>query len=359
MTNAFDGPIYILLTIVIMTIVYGFGKQLLINTIILLSSFLIFSLPFSLNFEPFVSGIGVNCSADFLVNLHKVGPFLFEKGNCQISPAWMLFVLWGFFWICFGLFLSTMGRARSAPTTIKQYIFILFSFGTFLIIIPEFFYIKDIYPQHFRANTMFKLGYQAFMMMGIASAFTIYLISLKKSLFQLLGKTIFTFFFFFVFIYPFYAFPSYFGKFDRPVVLDGEDWMKTSLPADKEIVDYINRHIDGQPNILEAQGDSYTDYERISAFTGLPTVAGWWVHEWLWRGSADVVGHKIPDVVTLYESGDLVKTRQLLNQYRIKYVVVSNMEKEKYKNLNEKKFSQLGRKIFQTADGVGALYQVD
>ena len=42
--------------------------------------------------------------------------------------------------------------------------------------------------------------------------------------------------------------------------------------------------IEGQPVVLEANGDSYSDYERVSAMTGLPTVLGWYVHEWLWRG---------------------------------------------------------------------------
>ena len=35
--------------------------------------------------------------------------------------------------------------------------------------------------------------------------------------------------------------------------------------------------------VLEANGDSYSGYERVSAMTGLPTVLGWYVHEWLWR----------------------------------------------------------------------------
>lgn len=30
--------------------------------------------------------------------------------------------------------------------------------------------------------------------------------------------------------------------------------------------------------MLEANGDSYSDYERVSAMTGLPTVLGWYVH---------------------------------------------------------------------------------
>lgn len=42
---------------------------------------------------------------------------------------------------------------------VDKFVGLFFLFGTSLIIIPESLYIKDIYPTHFRANTMFKLGY--------------------------------------------------------------------------------------------------------------------------------------------------------------------------------------------------------
>lgn len=368
MTNAFDGPIYILLSLVVFLAVYGISWNFLYSTIVIVFSFLIFSLPFSAHFSPFVSGIGMNCAPDFLVNLQKLGPFLFEKGNCQPDPFWMLFVLWGFFWVCFILFLAIqkLRTINHKPLTINHlfnfdsFIFILFSFGTFLILIPEFFYIKDIYPAHFRANTMFKLGYQAFMMMGIACAFTFYLLRLIKNLkIQIFLKLVFLFFFFFIFIYPFFSFPSYYGKLDRPVELDGSVWLAASYPEDKEIIDYLNSNVADQPVILEAQGDSYTDYERISAYTGLPTVAGWWVHEWLWRGSADVVGKRIPDIVNLYESADLELTKNLIKKYQIEYVIISGLEKQKYKNINFAKFDTLGRKIFESSNKNGALYQLN
>ncbi len=366
MTNAFDGPIYLLLTGFILLALNGLSLTFLINIGILFLSFIFFSIPFSAHFSPFVSGIGVNCSLDFLVNLKKIGPFLFEKGNCQISPLWMLFILWGFFWINFILFLIIQKIKSKLPATNYQlqtfniFFFILFSFGTFLIIIPEFFYIKDIYPAHFRANTMFKLGYQAFIIMGVASAFVFYQLKFVENfIIKIILKSIFLFFFFFIFIYSFFAFPSYYGKLDRPVELDGSQWLTTSYLEDKEIIDYLNENIANQPTILEAQGDSYTDYERISSYTGLPTVAGWWVHEWLWRGSPDAVGKRIPDVGNLYESPDIELTKSLLKKYQIEYIIISNREKEKYKKLNFEKFGQIGKKIFESTNKLGAIYQVE
>lgn len=368
MTNAFDGPIYILLTLVIFFFMFGISVKYLINTVVLIASFILFSLPFSWFFKPFVSGIGVNCPPKFLTDLKKIGPFLFEAGNCQISPFYMLFVLWGFFWISLLIFMFVVlkkNKQNNRPTnynlpTTTLFILILFLFGIFLTIIPEFFYIKDIYPQHFRANTMFKLGYQAFIMMGIASIVTFYLLkNIKKSIIYYLLTIIFIIFLFFPSIYPYFSVPSYYGQLNRPVQLDGQVWLKDNNLEDNEIIDFLNKNEKGQPVILEAQGDSYTDYERISAFTGLPTVAGWWVHEWLWRGSSDIVGNRIPEVVSLYESKDIEETKMFINKYQIKYVIITRLERQKYPNLNEKKWNKIGRLIFKSSDGFGALYQVN
>ena len=358
MTNAFDGPIYILLISLIFLLIFGLSKKFIINTLVLGISFVVFSFPFSYFFAPFVSGIGVNCSPKFLTDIGKLGPFLFEKGNCQSSPPWMMFVLWGFFIINFLIFLF-INFWKKRTSYLSYFIFILFSFGIFLIIIPEFFYIKDIYPAHFRANTMFKLGYQAFIMMGIASTFTFFQIKLLSKKLAIIGTVIFSFFFFFIAIYPFFSIPSYYGTLQKPVELDGAKWLSTYFPEDLEIINYFNREVTNQPIILEAQGDSYTDYERISAYTGLPTVAGWWVHEWLWRGSADVVGKRIPDIVNMYESRDINLTKSLLKKYRVQYIIVSKMEKTKYPKLYESKFTQIGKQIFKTTDGSGAIYQLN
>ena len=358
MTNAFDGPIYLLLCGILFFTLWGFGKKIATHLLILFSSFVLFSLPFSLHFKPFATSIGVNCSPGFLTQIGKWGPFLFEKGNCQPDPLWMLFVLWGFFWISFILFVWGKSAEKYKEHPVDDFVFILFAFSTFLVLIPEFFYVKDIYPAHFRANTMFKLGYQAFTMMSIASTYTLFVIIRQKTAFSKLMRLCWIIPFCFVIIYSFYAFPSYYGNLSKIPLLDGASWVSKQFPDEAEIITYINTHIKGQPVILEAQGDSYTDFNKISAYTGLPTVAGWWVHEWLWRGSADAVGKRIPEVNELYESTDIEKTRQLLKKYQVQYVVVSTMERQKYKNLNESKFAILGTKIVESKSGFGALYKL-
>ena len=126
--------------------------------------------------------------------------------------------------------------------------------------------------------------------------------------------------------------------------------MKELYPDDYTGIQFINEKIKGQPVILEAQGDSYTDYGRVSSNTGLPTVLGWTVHEWLWRGSYDVPAPRIAEIQTMYESKDLRQTTKLLNKYKVEYVFIGNLEREKYPSLVTEKFNKLGKIIFQKGE---------
>lgn len=371
MTNAFDGAIYMLLISIFLLLLYGFKKDFFIKIATLLVTFIFFNMPFSKFFSPFASSIGVNCSPDFLVRLQKFGPFLFEKGNCQTSEPWMLFVLWGFFVISFILFSILLFKEKESKNSTRMstniFVTILFIFSLFLIIIPEFFYIKDIYPAHFRANTMFKLGYQAFMMMSIGAAYVFAMIkktnplslkNIKKDWSCLIFNFIFIFFFLITAIYPIYAIGSYYGNLEKTPILKGDDWIREKYPEYLEVINYLNKNVKGQPVILEAQGDSYTDFNVVSAYTGLPTPAGWYVHEWLWRGSPDLVSKRATDVQIIYESKSLEETNNLIKKYQIKYIVIGTNEKEKYKKLNEEKFENNMKLILTTSNNSRALYQV-
>jgi YYY domain-containing protein len=362
MTNAFDAPIYLILTTILFFVVYRPSRDFLVYMAILVGSFYVFSKPFTMFFEPFATGVGINCAPGFLTAIKKWGPFLFEAGNCQVSPWWMLASLWGFFWFNFVFFgLRLYPSLKKSLRAADYFVLMLFAFGTLLIAIPEFAYAKDIYPSHFRANTMFKLGYQAFMMMGLASAYTF--VSYKEWSKKEKTPLIIVYFvlaiplFLLVAIYPSFAINSYYGN--KPTTsLHGTQWLDTTFPENAEIVQFFNTSVKGQPNILEAQGDSYTDYNVISAYTGLPTVAGWWVHEWLWRGSSDAVGKIIPEIQEMYQGTDRQKTAELLRKYKVEYVVIGPNEKEKYPQLLAKKFEALGQSVFTSKSGASHVYKI-
>jgi len=380
MTNAWDGIIYLLLASIIFFYLKQYEKIILLFLV-----FIVLSLPFSLSFKPFASGIGVLCAPDFLTNLGNIGPFLFEKDHCQRSPFWQLMILYGFFYFWVISFLFKIKITIQNSKTFKNlgfkhlnfiknlklkienlpssdlFILILIGLSTLLIIIPEFIYIKDIYPAHYRANTMFKLVYQSFIMLSISSSYIIYrLISNWK---MENGKWKFPILIgfgsiglFLVMIYPYFAINSYYEDLKNYKGLNGISYLKNLYPNDYQAILWLNKNIKGQPVILEAQGDSYTDYSRISANTGLPTVVGWPVHEWLWRGTYDIPAPRITDVQTLYETDDLKIAKNLIKKYNIEFIFLGDLEREKYTKLNENIFKELGTLIFQNSQT--KIYQI-
>ena len=202
---------------------------------------------------------------------------------------------------------------------------------------------------------MFKLVFQSFIMLSLSTGYIIARIgSVLKRLPGTKGKIFILVFFtgtfmllLIIFSYPYYAVMSYYGELKTHHGLNGISYLKDRYPTDYEAIVWLNKNIEGQPVILEAQGDSYTDYARVSSNTGLPTVLGWTVHEWLWRGSYDIPAPRIEEIKTIYESDDLKQTKDLLEKYEVQYVFLGDLEREKYLEINEEKFEELGEVIFQ------------
>ena len=220
-----------------------------------------------------------------------------------------------------------------------------------LITLPEFIYIKDIYSvTHYRANTMFKLTYQAFVMTYLSSGYIAIrtIEGLKKPYQKILLALFYSFIFTSIMYYPFKATNSYYGDLKVYKDLSGETWLRDKNPDTFAAISWLRENVEGQPTILEAPGDSYTEYNSISSYTGLPTLSGWYVHEWLWRGSPDIPQERVTDINLIYTSQDESLTKVLLQKYDIKYVIVSSFEKEKFPELFEEKFGRIGKVVFST-----------
>ncbi|HVT01446.1 MAG TPA: DUF2298 domain-containing protein [Patescibacteria group bacterium] len=373
MTNAWDGAIYLMLVgfvlfarnymevklhnkknKILSKLVLAF-KKTVIPFFSMAILFVIFTLPFSLTFKPFASGIGVLCAPDFLTKMGHIGPFLFEANHCQKTTWWEFLTLYGAFYFFVISLLIFMARTKKKILETDIFVLILTILATILIIVPEFIYLKDIYPAHYRANTMFKLVYQSFMLLSIVSSYTIVRIitSTKNIVFYLITVLILVA----IFVYPYFAIKGYYGDLKNYKGIDGTIYLQDKYPSDYKAINWINKNIKGTPVIAEAQGDSYTDYGRISSNTGLPTILGWTVHEWLWRGTYDIPAPRIEEVRNLYETQNRDVAKQILTKYKVIYVYVGDLERQKYPNIDEEKFNSLGKIIFQ--DGNTRIYKIN
>lgn len=424
MTNAWDFAIYGLL-FAIFTFFLNLKKhsqsaikKTFVNGILTIACWFVFSLPFSLNFVPIGEGIKI-------ADAH--------------SPFYQLFILYGGFWLIILplLFLFLIKKNNKKKLNLKNSdLFILATFitATLLIIIPELIYLKDIYIyEHRRANTMFKLTYQAFIMYALISGYVFYKVRilLKSKILNYFYGLLFALIFCIHMIYPYFAIKSFYGDFQNYKGLWGLNYLKNDFPDNFIAINWINKNISGQPVMLEAVGDSYTTFNQVSVTTGLPTVEGWIVHEWLWRGGYDKPKLRQDDVQSIYESlsennnlkenkknieyivksgdtlwkiskqqlnneslwkkiasinnlnnpslihpnqklilpveipetknessaSDINRLKQLIQKYNIKYIFIGDKEYEKYPDLNEDNFKEIGGQIiFQS--GKTKIYQL-
>lgn len=225
-----------------------------------------------------------------------------------------------------------------------------------LIIIPELIFVKDIYPNHPRANTMFKLTFQAFIMMGLVIGWLAGQLAQFKFQFKnstnyfwlWFGRWLLAAFIIGVAVYPFFGYRDYYNGLKIRVGLDGTNWLKTQFPDDYAAINWLNNTVKGRPVIVEAVGESYTTFARVSTFTGLPTLLGWRVHEWLWRGGFDIPGKRTDEVKSIYEQPTSEATKTLLAQYLVKYIFIGTKEIEAYPNLDLVGLKTLGQVVFQS-----------
>ena len=222
-----------------------------------------------------------------------------------------------------------------------------------LVFLPEVVYVRDIYEQGYaRANTMFKLTYQAYILFGLVMGYAIYrllLISRQKVLQILAGLglllLIWTVGYFGDAVY------SWFGEVWNPSEyqgLDAEGYLETDFSEDAQAIYWLKDNVEGSPVVLEANGDSYTGYERVSASTGLPTVLGWYVHEQLWRNDVEDLNQKSADIQNIYTWNSEELVRNLLEHYDVSYIFVGSKEKEKYGDaLNNTVLKSMGTVAFE------------
>lgn len=348
------------------------------------------SLPFNATFEPISKKIALAVSH---------------------TPLWQLLILWGphlLAGLLLIVFLLTAGRPggrirkifppaaedrqdavipqnrisaffnRQSQADLLVLIMLICGIG--LLIVPEIVYVVDIYSGDYkRANTMFKFTYQAFVLLSLVWAYALVRVSaffistcvrskIKPSWSSALIAVMLTVMLIFPGWYPILANKQWLGDFDPanykglnglvnmesknsqqiPGELGGE------MTADYDAILWINEHITGQPVILESSGESYTDYCRISAFTGLPTVIGWQTHEWLWRTSrlspeayTTIVGPRETDVRLMYTTTDQTIRQNLLKKYQVAYVVIGDLERSKYIVIQDDLLLDLGTVVFE------------
>jgi YYY domain-containing protein len=215
--------------------------------------------------------------------------------------------------------------ASSVPRNAVYFVLILVGLAAFLVIVPDFVYLRDQFG--YRINTIFKFYYQAWILWSLAAAFGIALLLQRlrgawDALFRIvIGLVIIS-----GLIYPAFSLPYKTDDFNPGLgyTLDDFERIERENPDEAAAIEWLKTAPDGV--IAEAVGGSYSGYARISTHTGLPTVLGWPGHESQWRGGTEEQGTRNDDIVLLYSTRSWDIAYEIIQKYDIRYIYVGPLE---------------------------------
>jgi YYY domain-containing protein len=272
----------------------------------------------------------------------------------------------------------------SVPSVVKKefttlpFVLLLIGTGALLTIGPEFLYLRDNFGV--RMNTIFKFYYQAWLLFGIAApvalhylwqngspqrreerednasslgvlsalrrcsghAFAVKFIPLLLTTGYLVALSI-------GLLYPYYAVQTRSEEFRgpltaetrQPATLNGLARVERNNPGEYAALLWLRENTAGDAVIVEAVGGAYSEYGRISANTGRPTLLGWANHQYQWRGSdtpkPPIRERAVEQIYTL-SAQNWAETADLLNRYNVRYIIIGQLERRTYPNLQEEKF---------------------
>ncbi len=350
-----------------------------------------------------------------------------EEEDYEVQPGFLarillLFKTLDYYLATFGDFLMT--KFFNKRSIIDVFMVGMSVVGMMMIIAPEIIYVPDIYGASYeRSNTMFKFTFAGFIILSLVMAYTVFRFMAhitKKGHLSNWGLTVAIALLILILFVPgnytirsltqraeissenykgldgtayLSTYDSKYWSIDGHAADPGGDfdengvWQKAfnkeeryyegNLVPYQEAIGWFNTNVTDDVNICEAYGNSYSDKCIISAYTGLPTVVGWEVHEWLWHAKGTInpdthdfiddpengslVKYLNPrhlDVQNIYQSDDEEEVRTLLHLYDVTYVVLGDMEYSQLGEVNYNVLDKIGEKVFTSSDGSLYIYKV-
>lgn len=378
-SNSWDFPVYFgLACAVILIFYYGIylrNKNLLGNaarffgTIALIILFsLLFYLPFYLHFKPQAAGgfallePGLRTIVEHFLILF--GLFLFLIYSFLVTRLDSIEKMAGLvLWIGISALLSKILAIPLILVLFPLLVLAAFSFfkdlpyrtsvgfvslltatSAFLALFCEVIYLDDPISGNFaRMNTVFKFYMHVWLFLAVAACYSYYELNKRYKIWAWTG---------FSFdgaanklwalalivlviscaVFPVVATYTRIDDMKADPSLDGMDYIKKFDRGDYNAIKWMQENISGSPVILEASNDSgsYTYASRVSANTGLPTVIGWSRHERFWGRDPKIIKTRLEDVHTIYTTGSIKKSLELMDKYNVSYVYIGQLERQMY-----------------------------
>ena len=252
---------------------------------------------------------------------------------------------------------SALHEIKSRGPSGKAFALVLATFGLLLIMGPELLFVDDSFdtPSQ-RMNTVFKLYYQAWILLASAGGFALYFWVSSRPTLKGWGRALSTLWAVSAIAllsaslyYTAAAFVSKSQDSTQAVTLDGLAFVEESDPAEYAAIRYIKDNLPRDTAILEGVGEWF-NAGLISRSTGIPTVYNWPGHQLQWRGPSPEFVQREQDVATIYQTTDFEEARELLAEYDLEYVYIGPRERNKYGGPGLDKFPEHMNTLFEWND---------
>ena len=293
------------------------------------------------------------------------------------------FALWGHIFIFLIICILNCKKILNK----KAYVYLLFllAIGFANLIIVNFIYLKDIFSalnsDYSRANTVFKIYYQLWSLLGISTIALAYKsISLIKDLkLEKSIRLLFSIVLAIMLSYPIKIVVDYFPitwtniKNYTPVFFNSRklntficklNFFEPQYKLDRKLLEILKKKTKGKKPITIAEAitdKSYSLYGRMFVFSGNRSITGWPFHNAQWYNGIkfsyywydlynykathnlkfDNIYQRLQDAQTIYQATiTLDKLNELINKYAIGYIIIGQLERELFteNNLNKAKY---------------------
>lgn len=264
------------------------------------------------------------------------------------------------------IIMSCAYNAWCLPSIPLRWAFGLSAVGWGLVLLPEVIYLRDAFEN--RMNTAFKLYFQAWQILGVASAVFVVVPPLRfgvrlregcivPSAAPLIAAALLV-----SLAYPYAGVRQH----ARGTIqgLDATAFLADREPGAAAAVEWLRRRSRADDVVLEATGRQYSMYARLSTYAGRPTVLGWAGHEGQWRaGQPEAmaeVARRHEDVLRLYGDASDAEKRRLLERYGVRYAYYGSQERAMQAEAGQVVEDSFRDMLRPVLDGTGwTLYAVD
>ena len=267
---------------------------------------------------------------------------------------------------------AALQQARAGAAA-RPFVLLLAAAAFYLLVGAELFYVVDAFGGAYRRmNTVFKVYYQVWPLLGIAAVYAVFCFAdglrprrsgessgaadggaalrWGRRLLAYGGAALLGLLLLAALYFPVGAIMERSGGAGAfsGNTLDGLAFVQDASPGEYAAIVWLRDEApDGR--LVEAVGRDYSDYGRISAATGRPALLGWKGHERQWRSSPVGLDAREEAVGEIYAGVNPQQAQRLLDEYGIRYIYLGQRERAAYGVADLSQFGHFLKIAFQQA----------